>query len=72
MSTRTHSCVFFDDGELHLCGCGQTAMLVIEEDGSQLLVVLDAPDAFAGLSDAPVEITVVPAALVDGRVLVSA
>lgn len=69
MSTRSHSCVFFDDGELHVCGCGQTAMLVTEEDGSTLLVVLDGPDVFAGLSADPVPVTVVDRSRTGGSAL---
>lgn len=73
MSTRTHSCVFFDEGELHACGCGQTAMLVAEEDGTAVLVVLDAPDAFADLTSTPVPVTVVArSATLDAGLLVSA
>lgn len=44
MSTRTHVCVYFDDGELdHLCACGSRALLVLGEDGLEALVVV-APD----------------------------
>lgn len=73
MSTRTHTCVFFDEGELHVCGCGQTAMLVTEEDGTAVLVVLGAPDAFAHLPATPVPVSVVARpSTIDGALLVSA
>ena len=46
MSTSTHVCVYFDDGELeHLCGCGSRALLVVGEDGLEALVVLDGDEA---------------------------
>ena len=42
VSTRTHVCVYFDDGELdHGCVCGSRAILVLDEDGLEALVVLD-------------------------------
>lgn len=41
MSTRIHTCVYFDDGELeHLCACGARAMLVLDEQGEAGLVAL--------------------------------
>lgn len=41
MSTRIHTCVYFDDGELeHLCACGAQAMLVLDEQGEATLVAL--------------------------------
>lgn len=43
-STRTHTCVYFDDGGLeHLCSCGSRALLVIEDDevGGVLVALLD-------------------------------
>ncbi|WP_188079116.1 hypothetical protein [Actinotalea subterranea] len=44
MSTTTHTCVYFDDGEIELlCTCGQRALLVLDEDGTDgtLVVLLD-------------------------------
>ena len=44
MSTGTHVCVYFDDGETeHFCGCGQRALLVVddEEAGGVLVVPMD-------------------------------
>lgn len=41
MSTRTHICVFFDDGELehHVCACGRRALYLLDEDGSDGVLV---------------------------------
>ncbi|MBX9245023.1 hypothetical protein ICW40_09395 [Actinotalea ferrariae] len=45
MSTSTHVCVYFDDGELdRLCVCGSRAFLVVDEHGLEVLVVLDGDD----------------------------
>lgn len=45
MSTRTHVCVYFDDGELdHGCVCGSRAILVVGEDGLEALVVVGTDD----------------------------
>lgn len=44
MSTRTHICVFYDDGEMeHFCGCGERALFLIddEETGGVLLLLQD-------------------------------
>ena len=43
-STRTHTCVYFDDGSLeHLCSCGSRALLVIDDEelGGVLLALRD-------------------------------
>ena len=44
-STRTHICVFFDDGELehHVCACGRRALYLLDDHGSDgvLVSVLD-------------------------------
>ncbi|MCL3861324.1 hypothetical protein [Actinotalea sp. K2] len=42
-TTDTHTCVFYDHGEAELaCVCGQLAMYVVEEDGTDaVLVVLE-------------------------------
>jgi hypothetical protein len=44
-STRSHTCVFFDDGALEVaCGCGQRAMYLVEDDdelGATLVVLLE-------------------------------
>lgn len=36
--TRSHSCTYFDDGEL-VCGCGQRAVHVLDEDINELVLV---------------------------------
>ena len=44
MSTRTHICVFFDDGAIeHLCGCGEQALHLPEDEvlGGVLVVLAD-------------------------------
>ncbi|MCU1432934.1 MAG: hypothetical protein JWP95_2039 [Actinotalea sp.] len=44
MSTRTHICVFFDDGEIeHFCGCGERALYLVddEEVGGVLVLLQD-------------------------------
>lgn len=42
MSTSTHICVYFDDGGLdHVCDCGQSAILVVDEDGLEVLVAME-------------------------------
>jgi hypothetical protein len=43
-SNRTHTCVYFDDGgPEHVCVCGSRALLVLDEDGTEgvLVALLD-------------------------------
>ena len=52
-SIRTHTCVFFDDGELehHVCACGRRALYLLDDDGSDgVFVAVDETD----LDDTPV------------------
>jgi hypothetical protein len=41
-TTRIHSCIYFDDGDAeHRCPCGSRAFYLVEEDGTEpVLVVL--------------------------------
>jgi len=36
-SNRTHACTYYDDGEL-VCGCGQRAVYVLDEDTLELVL----------------------------------
>lgn len=37
-----HVCTYFEDGDLELaCACGERAVLLHEEDGSETLVLLE-------------------------------
>ncbi len=45
MSTRTHTCVFFDEAETTLvCSCGVHAVLVLDERGQEMLSVVEPAD----------------------------
>lgn len=62
-STRTHICVFFDDGELehHVCACGRRALYLLDDDGSDsVLVTVLEDDALADTA-----VTYVPTSLTD-------
>lgn len=53
-STRTHTCVFFDDGELehHVCACGRRALYVLD-DGSDGVLVAQLDDEVAAMASGP-------------------
>jgi len=45
MTTRIHSCIYFDDGDEHRCTCGSRALYLVEdESGEPILVVLHDDD----------------------------
>ena len=44
--TTDHVCVFFDDGDDdHLCGCGERALVLVGEDGLEVLVMVESDGA---------------------------
>ena len=53
-TTRTHTCIYFDDGDLeHRCACGSRAFYLTEQDGvldgtePVLVVLAEDPTAVA-------------------------
>ncbi|WP_024285879.1 hypothetical protein [Cellulomonas sp. KRMCY2] len=51
-STRNHTCVFFDDGELehHVCACGRRALYLLDDDGSDGVLVALLDDEVAAVT----------------------
>lgn len=51
--TRTHSCVFFDDGDTELlCVCGERALHLPDEDGGIVVVLYREPSRVTQLPGA--------------------
>ncbi|GGC04038.1 hypothetical protein [Cellulomonas carbonis] len=47
-----HICVYFDDGGLEpACECGEAVVLLVDEDGVEVLAVLDRDERTATVSE---------------------